>query len=253
MSKGCPNCGTKNRDEAKRCMSCNAVLSDRETPVRMCSANKHVMDPGWTTCPYCSEEAPNYGRSVNPTGMEVPAAAGGGRSPTVPEGPSSVRKPTTDENAGVLPPLPEPPVSKVQRHDKTRFASPVLQQADEPAVKGVSAPPVSEPGTRRIVAVLVTYTWRPGGQVFPVREGRNYLGRGPDCEICLPDDPQMSSRHATIIYRGAHFMIDDEKSMNGTFVNGVSVDEKQWLHNYSRVKTGATDWIFITVEPEVEK
>jgi pSer/pThr/pTyr-binding forkhead associated (FHA) protein len=100
--------------------------------------------------------------------------------------------------------------------------------------------------------LLVTYTWRADGEVFPVREGRNYLGSGPDCEICLTADPQLSTRHATIVFRGKDFWIDDEKSMNGTYVNDIVIEERERLPNYAILKTGATAWHFISVSPTAE-
>src|SRR6185295_14435665 len=81
--------------------------------------------------------------------------------------------------------------------------------------------------SRRIVGVLVTYTWRPDGEIFPVREGRNLLGSSPECEIRIATDPRMSARHACIVHRPGGFWIDDEKSMNGTFLGEESVDEKR--------------------------
>jgi hypothetical protein len=204
------------------------------------------MDPGWETCPYCANEA----------GGQRAAPAGGSSKepPPLPPPPSNQRRATMLESSPVRPPtVPEAPSASVRAsvpqpprpapapaRGKTVFADP------SPAA------PAAEPGLRRIVALLVTYTWRADGEVFPVREGRNYLGSGPECEICLSSDPQLSSRHATIVYRGKDFWIDDEKSMNGTFVNGEVIEERQRLANYSTLKTGATVWHFLTVAPTVE-
>jgi pSer/pThr/pTyr-binding forkhead associated (FHA) protein len=130
-------------------------------------------------------------------------------------------------------------------------ANPETSGRKKTVFQSESAPesPAVAPGLRRIVAVLVTYTWRAEGQIFAVREGRNYVGSGADCEISLTSDPQMSARHSTIIYRGKDFLIDDEKSMNGTYVNGEVVDEKQHLADHSVVKTGATTWHFVVLQP----
>lgn len=99
--------------------------------------------------------------------------------------------------------------------------------------------------------MLVTYSWRAEGQVFPVYEGRNYIGSESDCEICVTTDRQLSSRHAAIFFRGGSFEISDEKSMNGTFVNNKNVPlTGASLGNYMTIKTGATIWRFIIIEPE---
>src|SRR5206468_10214993 len=58
-----------------------------------------------------------------------------------------------------------------------------------------------EAAGRRIVGVLVTYTWKPEGQLFALREGRNLIGRDPDqCEIAVPDDSALSARNTIISY-----------------------------------------------------
>ena len=101
-----------------------------------------------------------------------------------------------------------------------------------------------------MVGLIVTYSWQPEGQVFAVYEGRNYLGKDPDCEVRLTTDHTLSGKHAAIFYRGKNFTITDEKSMNGTFVNGVETPiTGMSLKNYDEIKTGATGWRFIIIEP----
>ncbi len=112
------------------------------------------------------------------------------------------------------------------------------------------APPAYLAG-RRIVGLLVTYDWRREGEVFPVYEGRNYVGRDAECEIRLTADAELSAKHAAIFFRGAGFEISDEKSLNGTWVNGKPAPlTGQPLPNYAEIKTGATRWRFIAIEPQ---
>ena len=49
------------------------------------------------------------------------------------------------------------------------------------------------------------------------------MGRSPDCEIFL-DDVTVSRRHAVVLRRGDAFAIEDEGSLNGTFVNRKRVE-----------------------------
>jgi hypothetical protein len=101
-----------------------------------------------------------------------------------------------------------------------------------------------------VVGVLVTYSWKPEGQVFPVREGRNLIGRGTECEICVPDDPTLSNVNSHITYR-KNFVIGDMVSMSGTDLNGEPVEDKFVpLPNYSTLRTGSTHWTFIVIEPQ---
>jgi pSer/pThr/pTyr-binding forkhead associated (FHA) protein len=61
------------------------------------------------------------------------------------------------------------------------------------------------------------------GETFPLEGDRTSLGRAPECEIFLDD--VTVSRHHAVIRRGADgFTIDDEGSLNGTYVNRRRVE-----------------------------
>lgn len=251
MTKTCPKCHASNRAEAKFCLECNYSFSDQEPMPRLCPAGKHPMDPAWTSCPYCSGSQPTDDSSA---GSPQPGAQG---NPPIPPPPGGGRKrpPTTPEQqpgpmpnpaaAGGLKPNPAPAPSGGRK--KTEFGD-VAPQPEKPQPPAASAPRPAQPGTRRIVAALVTYTWQSQGQIFPICEGRNYLGRDSDCEICMDADPQMSGHQSAIFYRGEIFEITDEKSMNGTFVNGKSVPLTGLpLEHNAVIKTGATTWRFVVI------
>jgi hypothetical protein len=231
MSKPCAKCGTQNRDEAKRCMECGQALAGGATPVRYCSAGRHPMDPGWTECPYCA------------TAAGVPHATP----------PAEMARAKTVAEAS----LGAPAVADVIEKQAVRPLAPVVA----PDVRRretvlIGAPPAAAEAaqeTRRIVALLVTYSWDSAGQVFPIRTGRCFIGSDPHSDVRVASDPQMSGRHAVILFRGEEFMIDDEKSLNGTFVNDRPVDQKQPLANYSTIKTGGTVFMFVRVEPEAAR
>lgn len=234
MNKRCPRCHQENRDFARFCINCNYAFMDQQIPARMCPANRHVMDPGWSTCPYCSD---NLLTNADEQATN-PAAKGTGRAPTIPQG--SERRDVEQKT----PPQHQTGASK----RKTEFGDGSIRSDVMPTVRLQN----QQAMVRRAVAMLVTYTWRPDGEVFVIREGRNYIGSDAECEVAIKSDPQMSACHATIIYRGkgTQFIIDDEKSMNGTYLDDKSVDTKQPLRNYAKIKTGATLWTFIMLEPE---
>jgi pSer/pThr/pTyr-binding forkhead associated (FHA) protein len=108
------------------------------------------------------------------------------------------------------------------------------------------------------VGVVITYTWRPEGQLFPIYEGRNFIGRADisseavprPCDIQIPQDVKMSAEHALILCRQGHYEIIDQETTNGTFVNkellkaNLSAD----LPNYATVQTGGTEWTFIKID-----
>jgi Inner membrane component of T3SS, cytoplasmic domain len=99
-----------------------------------------------------------------------------------------------------------------------------------------------------VVAVLVTYSWNPQGQVFPLREGRNLIGRGEQCDIRVTEDVTLSDVNSHITFRES-FVLGDMVSMSGTDLNGEPVEEQfRPLENYARIRTGSTQWIFIIVD-----
>jgi pSer/pThr/pTyr-binding forkhead associated (FHA) protein len=117
---------------------------------------------------------------------------------------------------------------------------------------------ISEGDTRRIVGVLITYTWRPEGQLFPVREGKNFIGRGSisseafnrSCDVQVPEDERMSGEHTLILCRHGLYEIIDQASSNGTFLNGemLMANTSAKIPNYAKIQTGATVWTFIQIE-----
>jgi hypothetical protein len=63
------------------------------------------------------------------------------------------------------------------------------------------------------------------GEMFPL-EGETTVGRSPDCGIFL-DDVTVSRKHAVLRERDGNFFIEDQGSLNGTFVNRKRVESAQ--------------------------
>ncbi len=59
-------------------------------------------------------------------------------------------------------------------------------------------------------------SFRPAGE-------RTRIGRSPDCDIFL-DDVTVSRNHAVLIEEGGQFSVEDQGSLNGTFVNRRRID-----------------------------
>jgi pSer/pThr/pTyr-binding forkhead associated (FHA) protein len=102
---------------------------------------------------------------------------------------------------------------------------------------------------RRITGVLVTFTWRREGQLFPLYEGKNRIGSGRAadrrCDVQISTDPTLSREHALIRCLGDDYEIFDQKSENGTYMNGERVPVHGMpLEDGARIKTGATIWTF---------
>ncbi len=63
------------------------------------------------------------------------------------------------------------------------------------------------------------------GEMFPL-EAETTVGRSPDCGIFL-DDVTVSRKHAVLRERDGSFFIEDQGSLNGTFVNRKRVESAQ--------------------------
>lgn len=105
---------------------------------------------------------------------------------------------------------------------------------------------------KRIMGLLITYNTIPTGQVFPVYEGRNYIGREANSDIPIQGDSQVSGKHFSILYRVADgkFKFKDEQSSNGTFLNEILTDEGE-LHTFDAIRIGSTRFIFIAI-PQIQ-
>ncbi|WP_257460199.1 sigma-54-dependent Fis family transcriptional regulator [Archangium lipolyticum] len=72
------------------------------------------------------------------------------------------------------------------------------------------------------------------------------IGRSPSCEIPLPEDDQMSRRHARFAVVDGQVRLTDLGSRNGTAVNGERISGEVVLHPGDRVLVGKTT---VLVEP----
>jgi len=67
-------------------------------------------------------------------------------------------------------------------------------------------------------ALIVRAGGGRAGETFPLEHERITIGRSPDCEIFL-DDVTVSRDHAVLVEEGGKYTVEDQGSLNGTFVN----------------------------------
>ena len=98
---------------------------------------------------------------------------------------------------------------------------------------------------RRLRGWLVTYDHADYGLDFKINEGSNSIGSKSDNSITITDG-SVSSKHAIILYRQGDFLISDEMSSNGTFVNGEELQPRipSPLKDGDEVKVGDTTFLF---------
>lgn len=107
------------------------------------------------------------------------------------------------------------------------------------------SPPVEE---RASVAQPVLAGRGPGFDKlrFPLRTGKQTIGRRGDNDIVL-DDPSVSASHAWLINQQGHYVIMNTLSTNGVFVNGRRVHEAILRHG-DRIRLGQAEFVFLTRE-----
>ncbi|HET7137647.1 MAG TPA: FHA domain-containing protein [Gaiellaceae bacterium] len=79
-------------------------------------------------------------------------------------------------------------------------------------------------------------SFRPAGE-------RTRIGRSPDCDIFL-DDVTVSRNHAVLVEENGEFVVEDQGSLNGTFVNRKRID-RQPLHEGDELQVGKYRMTFI--------
>ena len=81
------------------------------------------------------------------------------------------------------------------------------------------------------------------GESFKPTGERTRIGRSPDCEIFL-DDVTVSRNHAVLLQSDGQFTVEDQGSLNGTFVNRKRIDSAQ-LEEGDEVQIGKYRMTFI--------
>ncbi len=74
------------------------------------------------------------------------------------------------------------------------------------------------------------------GESFLLSRERTRIGRSPECEIFL-DDVTVSRKHAVVVGNNGVFSVDDQGSLNGTFVNRRRIDSAP-LENGDELQIG---------------
>jgi pSer/pThr/pTyr-binding forkhead associated (FHA) protein len=83
-------------------------------------------------------------------------------------------------------------------------------------------------------------------QEYPLDKFEMSIGRAPGSDILLSKDKLTSRRHATIHYENGEYVLRDERSANGTFVNGQQLEEMtpHTLRDNDHVGIGEHELVF---------
>jgi hypothetical protein len=78
------------------------------------------------------------------------------------------------------------------------------------------------------------------GEVFKLRSGITTVGRASDNTIALSGDKEMSRHHAVISRESGKFIIQDQNSLNGTFVNNEQISGPRYLEDGDIILVGVS-------------
>ena len=83
------------------------------------------------------------------------------------------------------------------------------------------------------------------GEHFLPQGDRTSIGRSPDCDIFL-DDVTVSRRHAVLVDREGEFFVEDQGSLNGTFLNRKRIDSAQRIEDGDELQIGKYRLTFLS-------
>ena len=96
-------------------------------------------------------------------------------------------------------------------------------------------------GSRRALTLQVLEPEERQGERFTLTPGTEMsVGRSSMCEIAIPNDVYASTVHAKVFADGAHMLIEDLQSTNGTYVNTERVVIPTRLARGDVVQVGGT-------------
>jgi hypothetical protein len=198
--------------------------------------NGHFIDESWDICPYCPQDASEPEIPVvRPRAVEVAAA------PPAPSVPSSV-------SGGAA---AAPAAGRFEEtggrggHRSTGTGSGSLSAVAIPPMERTVAASRLDTQKRYVVGWLVGLSGAARGESFPVRMGRNIIGRDRKSDIVINDD-QASSHHADLVFRPEEkrFILMDHNSTNGTYVNETEIEPRRDLMPQDVIRIGSQRFIF---------
>jgi hypothetical protein len=187
--------------------------------------NGHFIDESWDICPYC------------------PQAETG--EPEIP-----VVRPRAVEAVTAPPPPPPPPPAprpepQLRPSTVPGAAAPFLSAAAPVSMERTVASAQIHAQKRYVVGWLVSINGSTRGESFPVRMGRNVIGRDRRSDVVVNDD-QASSHHADLVFRPEEkrFILMDHNSTNGTYVNEAEIEPRRDLSPKDIIRIGSHRFLF---------
>lgn len=104
---------------------------------------------------------------------------------------------------------------------------------------GRGAAGTQAPSRRLVPRELVVHLLEGSPRVVPLNNAPVTLGRSPDCTVPL-DDPYASDQHARVYRDGDGWLVLDDGSTNGTYLNQQKVTSPMPLSAGDQIAVGKT-------------
>jgi pSer/pThr/pTyr-binding forkhead associated (FHA) protein len=166
-------------------------------------------------CPYCGAETrPGDNFCLN-CGNRLPTAAPSNASP------NDATTPAGDDWAQHQEAAPDHTVSSWEHQD---VGATIAEPGPEQSYADPTVPPRNS-GIDQPARFILRAENGDVLQEYPLDKPEITIGRAPNSDILLSKDKLTSRRHATVRYENGTYQLRDERSANGTFVNGQQIEE----------------------------
>ncbi|HEY6406206.1 MAG TPA: FHA domain-containing protein [Ktedonobacteraceae bacterium] len=216
-----------------------------------------------STCPYCGAETrPGDNFCLNCGNRLLPATPSSQQ-----QAQPIVGEATLPAEDGWAQPLQEPaaPMTQPAQDQASTPASSSTNWADpaEPTIAASGLEPATTLGPTAVQSVgpatsaAAATIQRPAKlilrgdngavlQEYLLEKAETSIGRAPNSDILLSKDKLTSRRHATVTFENEKYILHDERSANGTYVNGQLLEEMATheLKDGDRVGIGEHELIF---------
>ena len=88
-----------------------------------------------------------------------------------------------------------------------------------------------------MVAKLIVASGKSAGRSISLKHGKLLIGRAEECDV-RPLGEEVSRRHCAVIEEAGNLTVEDLKSRNGTYVNGVKIAAKVTVADGDIVRVG---------------
>lgn len=189
----------------------------------------------YPSCPHCNPGAPAMPNTQDVNTQALTQAISPAAAAATSSGPNLTQK-LTEEVRQTAPAAPVTPVSGG------------LQNQVDDVNKTVGFFNKKANGKEPVVGWLVCVEGKHYGEDFKIRMGRNFIGRGANMDIVLPNDSSISrEKHSIIVYEPQEnmFVLLAGESKELSYLNGQVVLSPQLLKPYDKIRLGGCVLMFV--------